>query len=110
MSRTGADGELALLRLEFPGHLIGEESVMGRIRYVARRRPRRNHTWPRRNAMVRQPRQRLDRENHHQGHAEANSYPASRKAPRSHVADQLTDDRRTSADGGQSTDARSSGE
>ena len=38
MSGKGADRELAMLRTEFPGHLIGEESIMGRIRYVARRR------------------------------------------------------------------------
>ncbi len=38
MSDNGADRELAMLRTEFPGHLIGEESIMGRIRYVARRR------------------------------------------------------------------------
>lgn len=43
MSGPGADGELALLRLEFPGHLIGEESIMGRIRYVARRRREGTH-------------------------------------------------------------------
>lgn len=39
MSGNSTDGELlALLRVEFPGHLIGEESIMGRLRYVARRR------------------------------------------------------------------------
>jgi hypothetical protein len=38
MSDNGADRELAMLRMEFPGHLIGEECIMGRIRYVARRR------------------------------------------------------------------------
>lgn len=38
MSGNGTDGELATLRAEFPAHLIGEESIMGRVRYVARRR------------------------------------------------------------------------
>ena len=38
MSGNDADAELAMLRTEFPGHLIGEECIMGRIRYVARRR------------------------------------------------------------------------
>lgn len=38
MSGKDTDGELAMLRLEFPGHLIGEESMLGRVRYVARRR------------------------------------------------------------------------
>jgi hypothetical protein len=38
MSGNEADRELAMLRTEFPGHLIGEECIMGRIRYVARRR------------------------------------------------------------------------
>ncbi len=44
MSGNGAGSEpLALLRMEFPGHLIGEESVMGRVRYVARRRREGTH-------------------------------------------------------------------
>lgn len=38
MSGKGTEGELAMLRADFPGHLIGEESIMGRVRYVARRR------------------------------------------------------------------------
>ena len=38
MSGNGTDDELAMLRLEFPSHLIGEESILGRVRYVARRR------------------------------------------------------------------------
>lgn len=38
MSGNGTDVELAMLRAEFPGHLIGEESIMGPLRYVARRR------------------------------------------------------------------------
>jgi hypothetical protein len=38
MSGNGTDSELAMLRADFPGHLIGEESIMGRVRYVARRR------------------------------------------------------------------------
>jgi hypothetical protein len=38
MNSNDADEELAMLRAEFPGHLIGEECIMGRARYVARRR------------------------------------------------------------------------
>ena len=38
MSGNGTDDELAMLRAEFPSHLIREESILGRVRYVARRR------------------------------------------------------------------------
>jgi hypothetical protein len=38
MSGKGSDTELAMLRADFPGHLIGEENILGRVRYVARRR------------------------------------------------------------------------
>ena len=38
MNGDETDGELAELRAEFPTHLIGTESITGRVRYVARRR------------------------------------------------------------------------
>jgi hypothetical protein len=38
MSRGDFDGELAALRVEFPGHWICRESIVGRVRYVARSR------------------------------------------------------------------------
>lgn len=43
MSGNDPNGELSILRLEFPGHLIGEESIMGRVRFVARRRSEGTH-------------------------------------------------------------------
>lgn len=43
MSGNDADRELAELRAQFPGHLIGTESITGRVRYVARRRSEGTH-------------------------------------------------------------------
>jgi hypothetical protein len=38
VSGTDTDGELAVLRAEFPGHRISAESIVDRIRYIARSR------------------------------------------------------------------------
>ena len=37
MSNSDTDDEVMLLRAEFPGHRIGTETVVDRIRYVAQR-------------------------------------------------------------------------
>jgi hypothetical protein len=37
MSDNDTDDEVVLLRAEFPGHRIGTETIVDRIRYVARR-------------------------------------------------------------------------
>jgi hypothetical protein len=37
MSDNDTDDEIILLRAEFPGHRIGTETIVDRIRYVARR-------------------------------------------------------------------------
>jgi hypothetical protein len=37
MSDNDTDDEVLLLRAEFPGHRIGTETIVDRIRYVARR-------------------------------------------------------------------------
>jgi hypothetical protein len=37
MSDNDTNDEIILLRAEFPGHRIGTETVVDRIRYVARR-------------------------------------------------------------------------
>ena len=36
MSDNDTDDEVVLLRAEFPGHRIGTETIVDRIRYVAR--------------------------------------------------------------------------
>jgi hypothetical protein len=36
VSGTDTDGELAVLRAKFPGHRISAESIVDRVRYVAR--------------------------------------------------------------------------
>ena len=37
MSDNDTDDEVILLRAQFPGHRIGTETIVDRIRYVARR-------------------------------------------------------------------------
>jgi hypothetical protein len=37
MSDSDTDDEIILLRAEFPGHRIARETIVDRIRYVARR-------------------------------------------------------------------------
>jgi hypothetical protein len=43
MSGNDTDRALPELRTQFPGHLIGTESITGRVRYVARRRREGTH-------------------------------------------------------------------
>ena len=38
MNGDDTDRELADLRAQFPSHMIGTDSITGRVRYIARRR------------------------------------------------------------------------
>ena len=50
MSTPDSDEEMVRLRAEFPGHRIGTETIMDRVRYVARSQQRRSTPSHRRHA------------------------------------------------------------